>query len=131
MVLDQSLDAFTGQLRKASDMAKKRPDKVRVGCVWFDILWKDDRWERSSNSIAQCDSKCHTLTFGNCATGTHLAASFAHELFHAAAYVISRNDDSIKCEDAADIAGYQFVDVWIDNPEVFDWWISLVKGDTQ
>jgi hypothetical protein len=110
----------------------ERPTRVKAGAVWYEVVWGDEAFYRTADqSPGQCDFRLQRITVMDGLTPERTACVFAHEVVHAVMHSECWRDsqkDSYTEENVCDIAGYSMVRFWQDNPQVFDWWIGLVKG---
>jgi hypothetical protein len=109
-----------------------RPDKIRVGPIEYDIEWYGEADKRALNyAIGQFDGHMGIIRIAECLKPKHMACVFVHEVVHAVHWWIhstTDDDQNVSEETSCNAAGYGLTDVWLDNPEVFAWWCSLVKG---
>jgi len=107
-----------------------RPTQIRIGATKYQIRWENDEWSRSANTTAQIDYTCAIIRVSSRPEirGARLAALFLHEVVHGLVEHTGLHDDLTE-ERACDMASYGVVDVWLDNPDVFNWWAGLIKED--
>jgi hypothetical protein len=103
-----------------------RPTKVRIGPLDYEVRWESSSWRRSADAVAQCDNEFQIITIYADITPSQLPCSFVHEVAHGLLYA-ARMQKDIDEEDVCDTAGYLLTDFWRSNPDVFKWWIGLVK----
>jgi len=106
----------------------ERPTEVRIGPLTYEVRWEGDEWERSARCLAQTDPRLQIIRMPSNLKPDHMACAFIHEITHGLFYPCELGGEKITEEMACDIAGYMLVDFWRDNPDVFDWYIGLVKG---
>lgn len=110
-----------------------RPTSVRVGPIEYDIIWFDEAEKRAINyAIGQFDGHLGIIRIADCLKPKQLACVFVHEVLHAIHWWMhSTTDDeqSVSEETSCNAAGYGLTDVWLDNPEVFEWWRGLLRGE--
>jgi hypothetical protein len=105
-----------------------RPDKVKVGPLDYKVVWEPVDWEIGQNLFGQCEPDTCRIHISSRCSGYRLACIFAHEVAHA----LAADDgcyNKADGEQVANIASYSMVQFWRDNPDVFDWWIGLIKGE--
>jgi hypothetical protein len=103
---------------------------MRIGALDYVVLWEPVDWEIGQRLFGQCVPDSCEIHISERCVGHRLACVFAHEVAHAMA-AWEGCYDKADCEEIAYLASYSMVMFWRDNPEAFDWWISLVKGTPQ
>ena len=106
----------------------QRPERVKVGALWFEVIWKDEVWALTTGRAGETSFTDQELRIDADLKPDRLVCVFAHEVFHAVAWVMKSAHDSMPEEDAADAAGYGMTGFWQDNPGALEWWVELVKG---
>ncbi len=106
----------------------ERPTRVKVGPLWYSVEWKDELWEAQENAFGACDRCKQAIKMALSLRPDRMACTFMHEVLHAlivsnGEHSTDRNDEQI-----ADL-GYKIIQFWQDNPEAFEWWSGLIKGE--
>ncbi len=104
-----------------------RPERVRVGAYYYDIIWRDNKWSELCDYQGKCSPRDRVIEINGEMPADCIACTFAHEVSHALEWHYKRWDD-VDSEVAATINGEGMVMFWRDNPEVFEWWVAIVKG---
>jgi hypothetical protein len=106
-----------------------RPTKLKVGPLDYTLIWESVDWEVGAQRFGECSPNICEIRITERCSGYRLACIFAHEVAHALASMDGCYEQA-DAEEIADVASYSMVAFWRDNPDAFDWWISLVKGVT-
>jgi hypothetical protein len=101
--------------------------KVKVYGLDYDVVWEPLEWEIGQHLFGQCEPDVCKIHISERCEGYRLACVFAHEVCHALAAWVGCYTEA-DCEQVANIGSYDTVAFWRDNPEAFEWWISLIKG---
>ena len=109
----------------------RRPERVKIGPLWFDIVWVAGRYEivRGENVIGQIDWTEKRIRLLDGLSAAETACNFMHEAMHGILEAVLHAKQSYPPEEIADYGSYGVVQFWQDNPEAFDWWIGLVRGE--
>jgi hypothetical protein len=102
---------------------------VKVGALDYKIEWVGDEWEWSHGKWAECVTDWQIIRITSRMGAHRTACTFAHEVYHALSATY-RCFNKVQPEQAADIASYGMVQFWRDNPEAFEWWSALVRGES-
>jgi hypothetical protein len=104
-----------------------RPTKIKVYGLDYDVIWEPVDWEIGQRLFGQCEPDTLKIHISERCAGYRLACVFAHEVAHALAAWVGCYEHA-EGEQLANLASYDMVAFWRDNPETFSWWVSLVIG---
>ncbi len=107
-----------------------RPSRVRIGGFVYKIEWMDGNWTSSVNRYGECSSVNQVIRINDTISTERTASTFIHELTHAIIDWFGINSEKMTDEDAAHALGKCFPIIWRDNPAAFEWWGSLVRGES-
>ncbi|MFA5376436.1 MAG: hypothetical protein WC455_11890 [Dehalococcoidia bacterium] len=103
-------------------------DKVKIFADDYNVIWENADWEIGQKLFGQCVPDTCEIHITTRISGYKLACVFLHEVAHALA-AWDGCYSSADGEQVANLASYDMVNFWRDNPEVFDWWIGIVKNN--
>jgi hypothetical protein len=108
-----------------------RPDRVRVGPLTYRIVWESRAWCEQVNTVGMHMIPEQEIHIWADMPVDRLPCCFLHEVMHGILWLRAdqRNCTSYEEESAINGASYDIVMFWRDNPDAFEWWIALVRGE--
>ncbi len=106
-----------------------RPERVKIGPLWFDVVWDTAAAADIGKRWGGLNAHHQTLFVQDDLTAERTASVFMHEVLHALFCSIQPQREQHGEEEAVYYGSYAVVQFWQDNPEAFEWWCGLVKGD--
>ena len=104
----------------------ERPTTIRIGSLCYTFEWTDGNWTASTERYGECDYIPQIIRINGQLRPDRLATNVVHEIIHAMLEHSPHGHDNWSNEEIAKHLGYMLAGVWRDNPEVFDWWRSLL-----
>lgn len=105
-----------------------KPTKIRIGALDYKIIYEPDDWEPRNRLFGQIEPDYQIIHISDRIEGSRLICVFMHEVAHGFAALREIYDGCKGGEEIANLASYDLVMFFKDNPNVFDWYIKLVKG---
>lgn len=111
-----------------------RPTKIVVGPLTFSIIWDSASTIPDTKQYGHVSFTAQELHLCEGVKPDRIACTFAHEVAHLAYWYLGEkvrktDDEQDIEEDICDLASYSMITVWRQNPQVFNWWVSLVRGE--
>mgnify|MGYP003656967002 CR=1 FL=1 len=101
----------------------KRPSTVKVLGLLYTLKWVDSC--SGGDCLGWCDNNDLTITIVTQQPDTALANVFLHEVIHA--INCSMNIEGVDEEKLTNRLANGLCSVWVDNPQVWNWWSKLLK----
>jgi hypothetical protein len=111
----------------------KAPDRVKVGPLWYSIVWMDREFEDRIERFGEHDSNNQVIRLTKSRTRIRVATTFWHEVGHAINHVWGLaidKKDLAKVEDFLCVHEYGWAGFAQDNPDAMAWYLDLVTRVT-
>lgn len=110
-------------VRKSTD----RPTKIKIGPFDYIIHWYDRKEEDQRGCYGYCDSNDMEIGLSERRSNKCIADTFMHEAVHALWCVLGLKNQETE-ENVAGRLGVGITMIARDNPEIFKWWLNLLKN---